>query len=177
MRRRSGEVCAATEKIAAQARAARIAMLSHDDTSPGMRMDYRTMGVRIAEFPLNWDTAEAAAVGGDSIVLGAPNVVRGGSHNGAISAEEAIRRGCCHILASDYYYPALLQAPISLVARGVCNWVQAWALVSSNPAAAIGLTDRGVIAEGRRADLVVLPEGRARPAMVMSGGRIVYREI
>ena len=71
-----------------------------------MRAIFRELGARIAEFPMNRETLAAAAEAGDVIVLGAPNVVRGGSHNGAIGAEEAIRGGKCAVLASDYYYPA-----------------------------------------------------------------------
>ena len=173
---RSGKVRFATETVAAQARAHGVQMLSHDDTTPEMRSDYRAMGVHIAEFPMNWPTVEAAAAAGDAIVLGAPNVVRGGSHNGAVSAEEAITRKQCNILASDYYYPAPLQAALTLVRKNVCSWSDAWALVSANPARALGLDDRGSITVGKRADLIVLPEGHTRPSHVFSAGRTVHRE-
>lgn len=173
---RTGEVRLATETMAAQARNNNVEMLSHDDASVEMRASYRALGVRIAEFPMNWETVEEAAAAGDAIVLGAPNVVRGGSHNGAISAEEAIRRKQCQILASDYYYPAPLQAALDLVRRQICSWPEAWALVSSNPARALNLVDRGNIAVGKRADLILLPEGRSRPVRVLSAGRTIYRE-
>ena len=173
---RSGKVRFATESIAAQARQHNVPMLSHDDMTADMRANYRALGVQISEFPMNWETVEAASATGDAIVLGAPNVVRGGSHNGAISAEEAIRRGQCNILASDYYYPAPLQAALALVRKNVCTWEQAWALISANPARAIGLDDRDSIAVGKRADLIMLPEGRSRPTQVISAGRTVYHE-
>ena len=67
---------------------------------------------------MNQETLAAAAEAGDVIVLGAPNVVRGGSHNGAIGAEDAIRDEKCAVLASDYYYPAPLQAALALDDRG-----------------------------------------------------------
>ena len=100
----------------------------------------------------------------------------GGSHNGAISAEEAIRRGQCQILASDYYYPAPLQAALALVRKGALNMEDAWNLVSGSPARAAGLDDRGSLAPGKRADIILLPEEKSRPCLVMSGGRTVYRE-
>jgi alpha-D-ribose 1-methylphosphonate 5-triphosphate diphosphatase len=173
---RSHEVAPATQALASRASSAGVIMLSHDDTSAEMRAQYRELGARIAEFPMNWETAGAAAEAGDFVVLGAPNIVRGGSHNGAISAEEAVRRGQCHILASDYFYPAPLQAAVALVRREVCTWLEAWALVSKNPAVALGLSDRGQITPGMRADLLLLPFKGSRPSLVMSNGRIVYRE-
>src|SRR5262249_15226392 len=75
-------------------------------------------------------TAEDAASHGDDIVLGAPNVVRGGSHTGWIDATEMIGLGLCSVLASDYYYPAPLLAAFALARRGVLPFGQAWALVS-----------------------------------------------
>jgi alpha-D-ribose 1-methylphosphonate 5-triphosphate diphosphatase len=171
---RSGKVGFAIETVAAQARNHAITMLSHDDSSAEMRASYRELGARIAEFPTNWETAEAAAAAGDMIVLGAPNVVRGGSHNGAISAEDAIRRGLCHVLASDYYYPALQHAAFALVERQVLPLEQAWALVSRGPAQALGLVDRGEIAPGRRADLIIVDAARHQVVRTLSAGRTVF---
>jgi alpha-D-ribose 1-methylphosphonate 5-triphosphate diphosphatase len=152
-------------------------MLSHDDVSPRMRSEYRELGARIAEFPMNRETLAAAAGAGDVIVLGAPNVVRGGSHNGAIGAEEAIREGNCAVLASDYYYPAPLAAVLALDGRGSLAIERGWTMISSAAAEACGLADRGVIAEGQRADLVILPERGARPVATLVAGRIVYRTL
>ncbi|MDO8312128.1 MAG: alpha-D-ribose 1-methylphosphonate 5-triphosphate diphosphatase, partial [Sideroxyarcus sp.] len=90
---RRDTVPAAISQIGKAARDQHIAMLSHDDRSPLERQTYRDVGARVAEFPLNWETLREAASLGEDIVLGAPNVVRGGSHNGAISAEEAIADG------------------------------------------------------------------------------------
>jgi alpha-D-ribose 1-methylphosphonate 5-triphosphate diphosphatase len=173
---RTPDVAKVTAHLAAQAKAHNIIMLSHDDSSAEMRNSYRKLGVSIAEFPMNWETAEAAAEKGDFIVLGAPNVVRGGSHNGAISAEEAIKRGLCNILASDYFYPALLQSALTLARNGTLELPAAWALISSNPAEALSLSDRGTLGQGKRADLIVLPQGASRPSLVMSAGCVVYRE-
>lgn len=171
---RQSEVAGAVKSMSAAARFHGVPMLSHDDHNVEMRGFYRNLGVAIAEFPLNKETLEEAAANGDDIVLGSPNVVRGGSHNGAIGAEDAVRREMCSILASDYYYPAPLAAALALVEHDVLPLERAWELVSGAPARACGLTDRGYIAEGMRADLIVLPELRRRPSMVLSNGRLVY---
>ena len=82
------------------------------------------MGVNIAEFPVNEETARAAADAGDAIVFGAPNVVRGGSHTGWTRASDMIAKGLCSMLASDYYYPAQLLAAFRLAADGVLPLAQ-----------------------------------------------------
>ena len=101
-------------------------LLSHDDTSPEQRRWFRSLGCRLAEFPTTVETAEDAAAQGDDIVLGAPNVVRGGSHTGWIDATEMIERGFCSVLASDYYYPAPLLGGVCARSRGVLPLAQAW---------------------------------------------------
>ncbi len=154
-----------------------IAMLSHDDTTPGMRKEFRDMGVKISEFPMNWETAAEATNHKDPVVFGAPNVVRGGSHNGAISAEEAVRRGQCTILATDYYYPAPLLAAFQLASKGALSLEAAWNLVSSAPASAMQLDDRGTIEIGKRADIIVVPKTSTRPIATFVGGRLVYQTI
>lgn len=149
--------------VAAQARAAGAAMLSHDDTQEETRKHFRDRGAIISEFPMNRRTASFARTGGDAIILGAPNAARGGSHLGSIGAAEMIRAGLCDALASDYYYPAMLGAIARLLADGVGPLHMLWPLVSGNPAAALGLADRGRIVPGLRADLAVIewPDGQA----------------
>jgi alpha-D-ribose 1-methylphosphonate 5-triphosphate diphosphatase len=170
---RRDAVPAAISRISKAARDHHVAMLSHDDRSPLERQIYREMGARVAEFPMNRETAHEAVSAGEDIVLGAPNVVRGGSHNGALSAEEAIADGACSILASDYYYPAPLAAALALQSRGVLPLEQAWALVAATPARASGLHDRGEIAVGLRADLILLPKKHQRPSATVVAGEIV----
>ncbi len=119
----------------------------------------------------------AARAAGDHIVLGAPNAMRGGSHLGSPGAAEMIARGLCDILASDYFYPAMLGAVARLSADGVAPLPVLWGLVAANPATAMGLTDRGRIAPGLRADLVLLdwPEGHApAPVRTWVAGRGGY---
>lgn len=151
------------ETVAAQGRAAGAAMLSHDDTQEETRAWYRSRGSRLSEFPMNRRVAAFARAGADGIILGAPNAARGGSHLGSVGAADMIREGLCDVLASDYYYPAMLAAIARLQADGAGTLATLWPLVSGNAASAMGLADRGRIATGLRADLVVLdwPEGEA----------------
>jgi alpha-D-ribose 1-methylphosphonate 5-triphosphate diphosphatase len=174
---RGYEVPNSITRLAAMARAAKVRMLSHDDASPVMRKAFRAEGVDIAEFPVNEETAREAAEAGDAIVFGAPNVVRGGSHTGWTKAADMIAKGLCSILASDYYYPAQLLAAFRLAADGVLPLPEAWSLISTAPARAAGLSDRGILAEGYRADIILVDDGvpmRPRIVAVVAAGRLVY---
>ncbi len=174
---RRPEVPGAIAQVADMGRKAGLSMLSHDDSQIEARDHYRDLGARISEFPMNRTVAEAAREAGDWIVLGAPNAMRGGSHLGSLGAGEMIAAGLCDILASDYYYPAMLAAVERLRRDGIGDLARLWKLVSGNPAAASGLTDRGEIAAGKRADLVLLdwPEGHApAPRATWVAGRTAY---
>jgi alpha-D-ribose 1-methylphosphonate 5-triphosphate diphosphatase len=149
-------------------------MGSHDDRTAAERMAWRTRGVPIAEFPETPEAAEAARAGGDAIILGAPNVVRGGSHKGNASALDLIAMGVCDALASDYHYPSLRRAALMLSRSGLCDLAGAWHLVSTGPARVFGLTDRGSLVPGRRADIVILEQGTHRVAATMGQGRVSY---
>jgi alpha-D-ribose 1-methylphosphonate 5-triphosphate diphosphatase len=173
---RGHEVPASIARLAGVARSNGVRMLSHDDESPAMRNAFRALGVGIAEFPINEETAREAADGGDAIVFGAPNVVRGGSHTGWTKAADMIAKGLCSVLASDYFYPAQLLAAFRLAADGVLSLPHAWALISSAPAAAAGLTDRGILGEGHRADIILIDvkvQLRPRVVAVICAGRLV----
>ncbi len=174
---RRPEVPGWIDKIAAKGRAVGAPMLSHDDTQEETRAFFRARGARISEFPMNRRTADFARAGDDAIVFGAPNAARGGSHLGSVAASDMIRAGLCDILASDYYYPAMLAAIARLRADHVGPLEALWPLVSANPARASGLTDRGQIAPDYRADLVVMdwPDG-GLPAIRQTwvAGRCAY---
>jgi alpha-D-ribose 1-methylphosphonate 5-triphosphate diphosphatase len=174
---RADQVPGSIARLAAAARAAGIRMLSHDDSTPAMRQAFRAQGVTIAEFPVNEETAREAAKGDDFIVFGAPNVVRGGSHTGWTKASDMIAKGLCSVLASDYYYPAQLLAAFRLVADGVLPLPEAWNLISSAPARAAGLDDRGTLAPGQRADILLVDDDkplRPRIVAVIANGRLVH---
>jgi alpha-D-ribose 1-methylphosphonate 5-triphosphate diphosphatase len=177
VRSRGAEVPGSIVRLASVARFSGVRMLSHDDDSPAMRSAFRALGVGIAEFPVNEETAREAAAASDFIVFGAPNVVRGGSHTGWTKAADMIARGLCSVLASDYYYPAPLLAAFRLVADGVLSLPRAWSLISAAPAQAGGLSDRGVLGAGYRADIVLVDDElpmRPRVAAVIAGGRLVH---
>jgi alpha-D-ribose 1-methylphosphonate 5-triphosphate diphosphatase len=174
---RASEVPGSIARLAEAARTAGVRMLSHDDASPAMRQAFRAQGVSIAEFPVNEETARDAAEAGDFIVFGAPNVVRGGSHTGWTKASDMIAKGLCSVLASDYYYPAPLLAAFRLAADGVLALPEAWQLISAAPARAAGLTDRGTLAAGQRADIILVDDTmplRPRTVGVIAAGRLVH---
>jgi alpha-D-ribose 1-methylphosphonate 5-triphosphate diphosphatase len=174
---RAHDVPGSIARLTEAARAAGIRMLSHDDATPEMRKAFRLQGITIAEFPVNEETAREAALGGDFIVFGAPNVVRGGSHTGWTKASDMIAKGLCSVLASDYYYPAQLLAAFRLVADGVLPLSEAWSLISTAPARAAGLTDRGTLSSGQRADILLVDDDkplRPRIVAVIAAGRLVH---
>ena len=149
---RADEVPAAQERVAAAARAAGVPMASHDDDSIATRTGFRARGARICEFPMAEEVGAEARAAGDWVVMGCPNVMRGGSHLGWASAARLAEAGICSVLSSDYFYPAMLRAALILAGRGVLDLSQAWGLISENPAAAAGLVrswrDRGRVARG-----------------------------
>ena len=177
VRERSDEVPASIARIADQANTHGAALISHDDASPERRRWFRSLGCRVSEFPMNVETAREAAAAADTIVLGAPNVMRGKSHMGWMNASEMVALGLCSVLASDYYYPAPLMAAFRLANAGIAPLARAWSLVSAAPAYAVGLTDRGRIARGLRADLILVDAetpGLPRLVAVLIAGRMVH---
>lgn len=165
-------------KVSALGLAKQVPMLSHDDTQDETRNFFRSMGSSISEFPMRIAVAKAARAAGDTIVFGSPNVVRGGSHIGSPSAADMVEDGLCDALASDYFYPAMLAAVGRLRDEKRGNLPALWSLVSSGPAKASGLTDRGEIACGKSADLILIDwPNNATPAvkLTLSKGKTAYR--
>ncbi|MFU2051369.1 alpha-D-ribose 1-methylphosphonate 5-triphosphate diphosphatase [Bordetella hinzii] len=172
---RSGEVAGAMRQLVQSARQAGLAVASHDDPDCATRRYYHQLGCTVAEFPLNEAAARLARDLGNSVVFGAPNVVRGGSHTGAPSASEMVRQGLCDVLTSDYYYPAPLAAALQLAQHE--GLARAWSLVSLNPARAAGLGDRGQLRPGLRADLIVVDDsipGLPRVRATVVDGQLRY---
>jgi alpha-D-ribose 1-methylphosphonate 5-triphosphate diphosphatase len=120
------------------------------------------------------EAAEAAKSAGDHVILGSPNVVRGGSHKGNVSAVELIAMGLCDALASDYHYPSPRRAALMLEKTGLMDLSAAWALLSEGPARILGLDDRGRLESGKRADILVLDKQTHRVAATISGGQVSY---
>jgi alpha-D-ribose 1-methylphosphonate 5-triphosphate diphosphatase len=141
--------------IVARAREFGLALASHDDATLAHVEEAVADGIAIAEFPTTLEAASAAHDAGLAILMGAPNIVRGRSHSGNISATDLVVAGLLDILSSDYVPFAPLQAAFLLPERvPELTLPQALATVTYNPAKAVGLSDRGEIAVGKRADLV-----------------------
>ncbi len=164
----------AVARLAARLAERGVKLGSHDDDSAATRETWRGCGLSITEFPETLEAAEAAKAAGDPVVMGAPNVVRGGSHSGKVSAAEMVAAGLVDGLASDYHYPAPRQAVLRLVEDGVCEFAEAWALVSAKPAEVLGLKDRGTLEAGKRADLVIVEAESGRIGATLVGGQVSF---
>ncbi|HZF79386.1 MAG TPA: alpha-D-ribose 1-methylphosphonate 5-triphosphate diphosphatase, partial [Rubrivivax sp.] len=152
-----------------------IALATHDDTTLAHVDEACSLGAGMSEFPTTLEAARHARIKGLSTVAGAPNVVRGGSHSGNVSALELAREGVLNALSSDYVPGSLLLAAWLLRRDGGFSLSEAMAVVSLNPAKACGLSDRGAIASGLRADLVRVKEVYGLPVVrdVWQSGRPV----
>ncbi len=127
---------------------------SHDDTTKAHVKEGLAVGVSFSEFPTSEEAARHAHDHEMRVIMGAPNVVLGGSHAGNVSAEMLAEEGLLDILSSDYAPSSMILAMFMLHDRLGLSLSDAVAMVATNPAEAIGLDDRGCIEQGRRADLV-----------------------
>ena len=141
--------------IVADCQARGISVASHDDATLAHVQESASFGMSIAEFPTTLEAAKASHELGLKVLMGAPNIVRGGSHSGNIAAAKLAQHGVLDILSSDYYPSSLLQAALLLAGQdNGYDLPRAIATVSRVPAQAAGLDDRGEIRVGLRADLV-----------------------
>ena len=147
---------------------------SHDDADGEMRERFAMIGARLAEFPLTRSAAAAAHAMNSPVIMGAPNVVRGKSQAGNVSATALVAEGLCDALVSDYHIPALPLAVWALVDRGMMDLPRAWAMVSQNPAEILRLHDRGRLLPGLRADLVVMNADTRMIEATICAGQITY---
>ncbi|MDR0997152.1 MAG: alpha-D-ribose 1-methylphosphonate 5-triphosphate diphosphatase [Zoogloeaceae bacterium] len=161
------------ESLAAQARAKGIALASHDDDSPAKVDALSALGASISEFPINLETAQAARAKGLATLFGAPNILRGKSQSGNMRALDAVKAGVADCLCGDYSPAALLPSVMNLPEQAQIGLAQAIAFVTRNPARAAGLSDRGEIAPGKRADLIAVRQlgGLPHVERVWSGGK------
>jgi alpha-D-ribose 1-methylphosphonate 5-triphosphate diphosphatase len=145
------------EAISALCRQRNIALASHDDATREHVVESHQIGSVIAEFPTTFEAAESSRQHGMNVLMGAPNIVRGGSHSGNVAAHQLASLGLLDILSSDYYPASLLDAAFRVADDddNAFTLPQAIRLVTKNPAQALNLHDRGVIGEGKRADLVL----------------------
>jgi alpha-D-ribose 1-methylphosphonate 5-triphosphate diphosphatase len=128
-------------------------LASHDDTTCEQVQTSKRHGVTVAEFPTTTEAAAACRAGDIAVIMGAPNLVRGGSHSGNVAATDLAAAGLVDILSSDYVPGALLNGAL-ILAELWDDLPRAIATVTDTPALSVGLTDRGTIAIGKRADLL-----------------------
>ena len=158
--------------IVALAHQHEIPLASHDDTTDENVTDAIRDRVSVAEFPTTLEAARGLHQAGIGILMGAPNVVRGGSHSGNIAAVDLAREGLLDILSSDYIPSSLLMGALQLPQRvPAIDLAAAVRTVTRTPAEAVGLMDRGEIAIGKRADLIRVHVARDVPVV-----RAVWRE-
>ncbi len=145
-----------------------IAIASHDDATEEHVQDAVAMNMAIAEFPTTQAAAAASHNAGLSVLMGAPNVVRGGSHSGNVAAHILAAAGHLDILSSDYYPASLLDAAFLLAERedNVMSIADSVRCISSTPAIAAGLMDRGRLAQGLRGDIVRVRDDESRPRVI-----------
>ncbi|MDW7747300.1 alpha-D-ribose 1-methylphosphonate 5-triphosphate diphosphatase [Halomonas sp.] len=143
------------QAIAAACHQRGLALASHDDATIEHVAESVEYGTRVAEFPTTREAAEASHRHGLAVMMGAPNVVRGGSHSGNIAAADLVSLGVLDVLSSDYYPAALLDAVFRIAdMEAGYSLPQAVATATRTPAQAVGLEDRGRLSEGLRADLL-----------------------
>ena len=147
---------------------------SHDDPNQDERIYYNSLGATICEFPTSMATAQFAKTIGNKIVMGAPNIVRGGSQSGSIAAVDLVKAELCDALVSDYYYPAMSAAIWSLHDNKIMDFAKAWSLISSGPATVMNLKAKGKLELGYHADFIILdPVSRSIEA-TFCGGKPTY---
>ncbi len=128
-------------------------LASHDDTTESDVATSLAHGARLAEFPTTMEAARASHQAGIAVIMGAPNLLRGGSHSGNVAAADLVEAGVLDILSSDYAPSSLLMAAVKMGLESG-NMATGLHTVTAAPAKAVGMADRGVIEIGKRADLI-----------------------
>jgi alpha-D-ribose 1-methylphosphonate 5-triphosphate diphosphatase len=164
--------------VTALARAQGVPIASHDDDTPEKVRLMHELGATISEFPVTLEAAAEARRLGMATLMGAPNALRGASMTGNATARSIMDAGLLDALAADYHQGAMLPAVLGWARAGLLPLHEAVALVTCNPARAIGLEDRGAIAPGARADLVLLDDSGAAPRIraVWRAGRVIHSD-
>jgi alpha-D-ribose 1-methylphosphonate 5-triphosphate diphosphatase len=170
------EAMAAAHRLADEGRRRRLILSSHDDDTPERVELMHSLGCTIAEFPITVAAAQRATDLGMVIAMGAPNAVRGGSLTGNASALDLLSRGLVDVLIADYHASSMLAAVFRIVELGILDLPAALRLVTATPARAVGLADRGTIAPGQRADLLIVEEYGGEPivAATIARGVVSY---
>jgi alpha-D-ribose 1-methylphosphonate 5-triphosphate diphosphatase len=166
---RDSEKPSAIAAVVAAAVRAGVPVASHDDRTAEDRRANRALGCSVADFPTGEEAMQEARAAIEPVIMGAPNVIRGGSHMAkGVSAAAMVERGLCTILASDYFYPSLAPAAFRLWRDHGMDFGTCWSLISPAPADAVGLTDRGRIIGGARADLLLVEAAKSLPFRILA---------
>jgi len=161
-------------EIAKACRSRGITLASHDDATLGHVEEAKEAGVRLAEFPTSVEAARASHDAGMSVLMGAPNIVRGKSHSGNIAARDLAEAGILDVLSSDYVPLSLIHGPFALVDKvEAIDLPTAMRMVTQTPAKTVGLEDRGAIETGKRADIIRVSRKQSGDVPVV---RAVWRE-
>jgi len=140
-------------------------LMSHDDETPEKVDAMHTLGCRIAEFPITAAAARRAHERGMPVSMGAANLVRGGSLSGNARVLDLVAEGLVDILVADYHAPSLLRGAFLIAEHGIMPLPAALAMVTATPACAVGLHDRGTLAAGQRADVIVTDASGSVPVV------------
>ena len=171
------DVLETMEKLVSVCRNADVCLASHDDDTAAKVATMKRFGVQICEFPETLEAAQAGRDTGQWTVMGAPNVMRGKSHSGNLSGRDAHAAGLLDMLASDYLPSAILPAVLILAQTDPDRLPGALRKATLTPAQALGLADRGEIAIGKRADLILASDsGVGGVYATFVEGRLVYRD-
>ncbi|MEL6573164.1 MAG: alpha-D-ribose 1-methylphosphonate 5-triphosphate diphosphatase [Pseudomonadota bacterium] len=167
------EIFANLQKVSGLCRQYGVSLASHDDDTVKKSNIMADIGAVISEFPVTMEAAETVVSRGLMTAMGAPNAMRGQSYSGNLSAREAHAAGLLHILAADYHPAAILPAIRVLAETDPDGLVGATRLATANPADALGLSDRGTISVGQRADLIVVND-KDRVIETYCAGQLVH---
>lgn len=165
----------AIEKVLECAKKHNLTILSHDDDSIQKLDKLLEMGIRVSEFPLSLEVAKYAKQKGIQTGMGAPNIVRGGSQSGNISAISLVKEGVCGYLCSDYHPASMLQSVYKMNKDINYPLEKGFEMITSVPASCANLNDRGEIKEGKNADLVVIDESKIpKVVLTIKDGETIY---
>lgn len=173
----AGDMAATLRAISETCRAHGVALASHDDDTAQKVALMQALGAGISEFPVTVEAATEARARGLATAMGAPNALRGMSYSGNLSARDAHGAGLLDIMASDYHPSALLPAVLELAKADPDGLAGSARLATLNPARALGLMDRGALAPGMLADLLIADDnGVGHVRATLRGGRKIYSD-
>lgn len=174
----TGTVPAFYERVYQESRATPTILSTHDDDTVEKVDAQVAIGATIAEFPVTFEAARHARDRGMTIVVGAPNIMRGGSQSGNLPAHELVALGLADAICADYHAPCLIPAAFKLARDGLLELPAAIRMITLNPARAVGLHDLGALEAGRIADLALVrldADGLTHVEATWIAGRTVFR--